>query len=122
MAASGRKKNAVIAELYNAQLAPHIYCGPVAHAAAAQLAFSCPNFLIVETIQTDLHDIILQKPLAWEAGYMPAPNEPGLGIELNEKVIEAHPYSSGGRLHLEMCQKVLDSNNQNTIDAASDAY
>lgn len=109
------KKIAVMAELFNAQMAPHIYCGPVAHAAAAQVAFSSPSFLILETIQTDFHDDILQKPLAWEAGYMPAPTAPGLGIELNEKVIEANPYTSGGRLHLEMCQTALDSNNQKTI-------
>ena len=110
------RKIAMLAELFNAQLAPHIYCGPVAHAAAAQLSFSCPNFLILETIQTDFHDAILKKPLAWEAGYMPAPTAPGLGIELNEAVIEAHPYTSGGRLHLERCQAVLDSDNRRTID------
>ncbi len=109
------KKIAVMAELFNAQIAPHIYCGPIAHAAAAQVAFSSPSFLILETIQTDFHDDILQKPLAWEAGYMPAPTEPGLGIELNEKVVEDNPYTTGGRLHLEMCQKALDSNNQKTI-------
>ncbi|MFT5220972.1 MAG: galactonate dehydratase [Gammaproteobacteria bacterium] len=109
------KKIAAIAELFNAQIAPHIYCGPVAHAAAAHLSFSCPNFLMLETIQTDFHDAILQKPLAWEEGYMPAPTAPGLGIELNEAVLEAHPYTTGGRLHLEMCQAVLDSNNQKII-------
>ena len=109
------KKIAVMAELFNAQMAPHIYCGPIAHAAAAQVAFSSPSFLILETIQTDFHDGILQKPLVWEHGYMPAPTEPGLGIELNERVVESNPYSTGGRLHLEMCQTVLDSNNQKTI-------
>ncbi|MDH5356398.1 MAG: mandelate racemase/muconate lactonizing enzyme family protein [Gammaproteobacteria bacterium] len=109
------KKIAVMAELFNAQMAPHIYCGPIAHAAAAQVAISSPSFLILETIQTDFHDDVLQKPLAWEAGYMPAPTEPGLGIELDEKVLEANPYTSGGRLHLEMCQTVLDSNNRKTI-------
>ena len=109
------KKIAVLAELFNAQIAPHIYCGPIAHAAAAQVAFSCPAFLILETIQTDFHDAILRKPLTWEAGYMPAPAEPGLGIELNEVVLEANLYTTGGRLHLEMCQSVLDSNNQKTI-------
>jgi hypothetical protein len=46
---------------------------------------------------------------------MPAPGEPGLGIVLNETVVESHPYTSGGRLHLEMCQAVLDSNNQKVI-------
>jgi len=109
------KKIAVIAELFNAQLAPHIYCGPIAHAAAVHVSFSCPNFLIIETIQTEFHDAILQKPLTWEAGYLLAPTNPGLGIELNEAVIESHPYTSGGRLHLEMCQTVLDSNNQKII-------
>lgn len=109
------KKIAVMAELYNAQIAPHIYCGPVAHAAAAHVAFSCPNFLILETIQTEFHDAILNKPLRWEAGYMLAPNEPGLGIELNEQVILDHPYTSGGRLHLEMCQTPLSSANTKTI-------
>lgn len=109
------RKIAIMAELFNAQVAPHIYCGPIAHAAATQLAFSCPNFLILETIQTDFHDAILRKPLPWEEGYMLPSGEPGLGIELNETVIEAHPYHSGGRLHLEMCQTVLDSNNQKII-------
>ncbi|MFT5658077.1 MAG: galactonate dehydratase [Gammaproteobacteria bacterium] len=109
------KKIAMIAELYNAQIAPHIYCGPIAHAAATHVAFSSPAFLILETIQTDFHDAILKKPLVWEQGYMLAPTEPGLGIELNESVLDAHPYTSGGRLHLEMCQTPLSSANDKTI-------
>jgi 2-dehydro-3-deoxyphosphogalactonate aldolase len=109
------KKIAVIAELFNAQVAPHIYCGPVAHAAAVHVSFSSPNFLILETIQTEFHDAILQKPLAWEQGYQLAPLEPGLGIELNEKTLEENPYISGGRLHLEMCQTALSSANNKII-------
>ena len=109
------KKIAGIAELFNAQLAPHIYCGPIAHAAAAHVSFSSPNFLILETIQSDFHDAILQKPLTWEQGYQLAPIEPGLGIELNEKTLEANPYTSGGQLHLEMCQTALSSDNQKII-------
>jgi len=105
------KKIACMAELFNAQIAPHIYCGPIAHAAAAHVAFSCPNFLILETIQTGFHDDILQKPLDWEAGYLLPPAAPGLGIELNESVLDNHPYHTGGRLHLEMCQTPLDSAN-----------
>ncbi|MGB0385751.1 MAG: mandelate racemase/muconate lactonizing enzyme family protein [Ardenticatenaceae bacterium] len=109
------KKIATIAELYNAQIAPHIYCGPIAHAAAAHLSFSSPNFLMLETIQTDFHDAILKKPLTWEEGYMIAPTEPGLGIELNEQVVLDHPYTTGGRLHLEMCQTPLSSDNRKII-------
>ena len=109
------KKVATLAELYNAQVAPHIYCGPIAHAAATHLGFSLPNFLILETIQTEFHDAILHKPLTWDRGYMLPPTEPGLGIELNEAVVEAHPYTTGGRLHLEMCQVVLPSDNDKKI-------
>jgi galactonate dehydratase len=109
------KKIAMIAELYNAQIAPHIYCGPIAHAAATHVAFSSPAFLILETIQTEFHDAIVKKPLTWEQGYMLAPTEPGLGIELNESVLEDNPYTSGGRLHLEMCQTPLSSANQRII-------
>lgn len=109
------KKIAVIAELYNAQVAPHIYCGPIAHAAAAHVAFSSPSFLILETILTDFHDAIVKKPLTWERGYMVAPREPGLGIELDEAAVLAHPYTTGGRLHLEMCQTPLSSDNRKTI-------
>ncbi|MEM7333489.1 MAG: mandelate racemase/muconate lactonizing enzyme family protein, partial [Chloroflexota bacterium] len=109
------KKIATMAELFNAQVAPHIYCGPIAHAAATHLAISSPNFLILETIQTEFHDTVIKKPLTWEAGYMVAPTEPGLGIELNEDVVLAHPYTTGGRLHLEMCQVPLSSDNQKKI-------
>ena len=105
------KKIAALAELYNAQIAPHIYCGPVAHAAATHLGFTLPNFLILETIRTDFHDAVLQEPLMWESGWMLPPTKPGLGIELNHDVINDHPYETGGRLHLEMTQTPLDSNN-----------
>jgi hypothetical protein len=39
------------------------------------------------------------------------PTGPGLGVELNHDVVLAHPYMTGGRLHLEMTQTPLDSNN-----------
>lgn len=105
------QKIAALAELYNAQIAPHIYCGPVAHAAATHLGFSLPNFLILETIQTAFHDDVLRQRLTWESGYMLPPARPGLGIELDIGVLEAHPYSQGGALHLEMTQRPVDSDN-----------
>ena len=109
------KKIAVISELFNAQVAPHIYCGPIAHAAAAHVGFSSPSFLILETIQTDFHAAILSRSLTWEDGYMVAPTEPGLGIELDERTVEDHPYKTGGRLHLEMCQTALGSDNRQKV-------
>ena len=44
------KKIAGMAETYYAQIAPHLYCGPVEGAANVQLASCTPNFLILESI------------------------------------------------------------------------
>lgn len=97
------KKIAAMAETYYAQIAPHLYCGPVEGAANIHFAASLPNFLILESIETwgGFHTEILKSPIRWEDGYVIPPSEPGLGIELNEAVARAHPYS-GEKLHLEM--------------------
>ena len=58
---------------------------------------------------------MLKQPLEWDSGYLVAPTAPGLGIELNEEVLAAHPYTPGGRLHLEMAQVPLDSANTRII-------
>jgi galactonate dehydratase len=47
------------------------------------------------------HSQILKKPIRWETGYVMLPREPGLGIEIDEDVALAHPYT-GTKLHLEM--------------------
>ena len=97
------KKIAGMAETYYAQIAPHLYAGPVEAAANIHFAASLPNFLILESIETfgGFHSALLKKPIRWEDGYVIPPTEPGLGIELNEEVARAHPYT-GERLHLEM--------------------
>lgn len=97
------KKIAGMAETYYAQIAPHLYCGPVVGAANIHLSASIPNFLILEGIQRwdGFHAEILKKPIHWEDGYVSVPKEPGLGVELNEEVAIANPYD-GTELHLEM--------------------
>lgn len=95
------KKIASMAETHYAQLAPHLYCGPVEAAANIQLAAASPNFLILESIETwgGFHQQLLQSPIHWEAGYVIPPTTPGLGIELNEQVALSHPYE-GSTLHI----------------------
>lgn len=97
------KKIAGMAETHYASIAPHLYCGPIVGAANIQIAACSPNFLILESILTwgGFHADILTKPVRWEDGYVIPPAEPGLGVELNEAVAEAHPYT-GDMLHLEM--------------------
>jgi len=103
------KKIAGMAEAHYAQIAPHLYCGPIEGAANAQLAACTPNFLILESIQTwgGFHAEILKKPMRWESGYVIPSDEPGLGVELNEEVALAHPYT-GSKLHLEMTDHPVD--------------
>jgi galactonate dehydratase len=97
------KKIAGMAEAHYAQIAPHLYCGPVVGAANIQLAACSPNFLILEGIGKwdGFHADILKTPIRWQDGYVIVPDAPGLGVELNEAVAEAHPYE-GKQLHLEM--------------------
>jgi 2-dehydro-3-deoxyphosphogalactonate aldolase len=102
------KKIAALAEVQHVQLAPHLYCGPVVGAANIQLSTCSPNFLILEGIERwqGFHAEVLLKPIRWEEGYVIPPTEPGLGVELNEAVIAAHPYT-GKALHLEMAGKPI---------------
>lgn len=103
------KKIASIAEAHNAQLAPHLYCGPIVGAANIQLATCSPNFLLLEGIRDwgGFHAELLETPITWEAGYVIPPTAPGLGVELNEKVARAHPYD-GDALHLTMADRPID--------------
>ena len=102
------KKIAGMAEAYYAQIAPHLYAGPIEALANIHYATSLPNFLILESIETfdNFHNQLLTKPIRWEQGYVIAPTEPGLGSELNEAVALAHPYT-GDKLHLEATNTVV---------------
>ena len=95
------KKIAAVAETFNAQMAPHLYAGPIEWAANIQLAASIPNILMAETIETSFHAALVKNTLTVEGGYIPVPDAPGLGIEVDEALARAHPYTDDG-LHLEM--------------------
>lgn len=100
------KKIAGMAEAHYAQIAPHLYCGPIEGAANIQIDTCSPNFLIQESIETwgGFHSQILKEPIRWEDGFVIPPTKPGLGVELNEKVAATHPYA-GKKLHIEMYDK-----------------
>jgi len=88
------KKIAGMAEAYYAEIAPHLYCGPIEAAANIQVGTCSPNFLIQESIETldGFHAEILKEPIQWEDGYIIPPTKPGLGVELDEEVAAKHPY------------------------------
>jgi L-alanine-DL-glutamate epimerase-like enolase superfamily enzyme len=104
------KKVATLAEVYYAQIAPHLYNGPIGAAASIQLATCTPNFLIQESIGTwdGFHAAVLKKPIQWEDGYIIPSQEPGLGVELNMEVVRQHTPYTGERLHLQMAAQPAD--------------
>lgn len=89
------KKIAGMAEAHYAQIAPWMYCGPISGAASIQLDVCSPNFLMQEGIETwgEFTAEILKEPIKWERGYIIPPTTPGLGVELDEKVLAKHPYT-----------------------------
>ena len=108
------KKVSAMAEVYNAQLAPHLYAGPVEWAANLNLAASIPNLLMCETIETEFHDRLIKGSIRVEQGFVTPPEAPGLGIEVDEAFARAHPYTGDG-LHLQMQEAPCDYVNGNSF-------
>lgn len=101
------RKIAAMAEAHYAQMAPHLYCGPVEGAANIQFAFSIPNFLILESIERfDGFQAELVKGVIWQDGFILPNGEPGLGIEFDADLARANPYK-GDDLHLTMVSDEL---------------
>ncbi|MEL7298791.1 MAG: mandelate racemase/muconate lactonizing enzyme family protein [Pseudomonadota bacterium] len=114
------KKIAALAELHNAQMAPHLYAGPVEWAANVNFAVSIPNLLMAETIETPFHDALIKGSIRVEGGFIPAPNAPGLGIEVDEALARAHPYE-GSDLHLQMQEAPCDYEEGNAFEGGAPA-
>jgi L-alanine-DL-glutamate epimerase-like enolase superfamily enzyme len=114
------KKVAAMAEVFNAQMAPHLYAGPVEWAANIHLAASIPNLLLLESIDTPYHDQLIKGSLPVEDGYVAAPSAPGLGIDVDEDLARAHPYTGDG-LHLEMQEAPCDYTDGNAFQGGAPA-
>ena len=84
------KKIAAIAEAHYAMIAPHMYVGPVAAAAAVQVDTCSPNFLIQEYNGGDLHEALFKEPIRFANGFIEPPTTPGLGLELDEGAVRRH--------------------------------
>lgn len=112
------KKIAALAEVHNAQMAPHLYAGPVEWAANIHLAASIPNLLMIETIETPFHDALITSTIRVEDGFVLPPEAPGLGIEVDETIARAHPYEGTG-LHLEMRDAPCDYANGNNFQGGA---
>ena len=88
------KKLAAWAEAYYVLVAPHNVGGPVSTAAALHLAAATPNFKIQEHFndfaEAYVKDAAPGVPQVKD-GFFALPAGPGLGVELDEDLIRAHP-------------------------------
>jgi len=112
------QKIATLAEAYGAQVAPHLYAGPVEWAANVQLAATLPNILMCETIETDFHHRLIGGTLTVENGMIPVPTGPGLGIVFDEDLARAHPYTGDG-LHLQMQEDAISYHGPNAFEGGA---
>ena len=89
------KEIAAMAEAYYVAVSPHNYNSTtVGLAATIQVSAAIPNFLITEYF-VNLEEFgreIAVDPFVVEDGYIRVPDKPGLGIDLDEERLAAHPY------------------------------
>ena len=89
------KKIAAMAAAQDIRISPHCSIGPVALAAALHFDLSTPNFMVQETFSD--FDVPWRSALVkgWNPvkdGEFIISDAPGLGLDIDEKVIAAHPY------------------------------
>jgi galactonate dehydratase len=92
------RKIAAMAEPCYMTVAPHNSAGPGCTAASVHFAACTPNFKIQECFddfaEPWVKEAVIGVPEA-RGGYFEIPTTPGLGIELNDEVLRAHPPREG---------------------------
>jgi len=90
------RKIAAMAEAYDVALAPHCPLGPLALGACLQIAACTPNHAIQEVslgihYNTGGHDLLNfctnKEALTPVGGYLPVPEGPGLGVDIDEAAV-----------------------------------
>jgi galactonate dehydratase len=97
------KKIAALAEGHYVSVAPHNCDGPLKTIAGIHLAANIPNFLILETFQdydVPWREDLTSKTPGVKDGYYDVPAAPGWGIEVNERVVAAHPEDPDAKLNM----------------------
>ena len=94
---STAKKVAAFAAAQDMGVSPHCSIGPVAFAAAIHFAYSTPNMLLLESFaefDVDWRNDLVAGWNPLDRGVLALPNQPGLGVEIDEEAITAHPYKA----------------------------
>ena len=91
------KRTAEYADLYGKTIAPHVFRSAASLSAHLHLLSSIPNALICEyqQIPNPLREALFIEPLKMEDGCLIVPDTPGLGIQVNDEIMDAFPYIPG---------------------------
>jgi L-alanine-DL-glutamate epimerase-like enolase superfamily enzyme len=87
------RKIAGIAEAYGVEMAFHNAFGPVQNAVTIQVDAALPNFLIQESFYDCFpawKRQLVKDQSKVEGGHTKVPSRPGIGVEVDEKVLEEH--------------------------------
>ena len=87
------RRIAALAHAYNLMVAPHAFSSAILLVAAMHLLASIPNGLVLEFDQNPhaLREDLLQEPIRIDAdGFVHLPEQPGLGIALNQTTVERY--------------------------------
>ncbi len=89
------KKIAAMAEAASIGVAPHNPLGPIAGVAALHFAVSTPNHVIQEEMvgAVPWYFEVVDGPIRMIDGHWQVPERPGLGIEIDERICDAHPFA-----------------------------
>ena len=89
------KKIAALAESFNVGVIPHNPLTPISTAACVQLDACIPNFVLQEYTGEDKppKSLMVKKPLKLVDGYLTIPDEPGIGVEINDEFFAKHEYT-----------------------------
>lgn len=89
------RKTAALAEAGFVSVAPHSgSLGPVAEFAAIHLLAAIPNALILEKVDPDWPgraQVVNNRPPVVQDGHIVVPDEPGLGVSIDEAFVAANP-------------------------------
>ena len=87
------KRIATMAEAYGVLVAPHNPNGPLSTLASAHVAAAIPNLYRLEFMFNDVpwRDTVIDRPLDVHEGVLQLSSRPGLGVDLVEEELEAHP-------------------------------
>ncbi len=84
---------AVMAEAHNSMISPHCAQGPIGSFISMHVAAACPNCYLKEhfdDFEKDWVKGLVIGEMKHEDGHLVIPDAPGLGVELNHEVVDAH--------------------------------